>query len=238
MEFRPHPLKQLNPVAIPIIISILNLSFHCSHWNSDPTPPALSLNTLEFLSYPLKQWNSGPFFVHIGILSSSFKTLQFSPYLYTHWNPNLILLSNGILALFCYILEFGSHPYKHWTSSLIFITWNSHLILPNVGILAPFYKHWNSHWIHSYFGILALFFADWNFQLILPSIWILALFLQTLEFLSYPFTGNIKILALSFQTMEFWPNIYIHWFSDLNSGPISISIGIMLPKNGILILSF
>ena len=139
------------------------------------------------------------------------------------------------MALFCYILEFGSHSYKHWTSSLTFYKhWNSYLILPNVGILAPFYKHWNSHWIHSYFGILALFFADWNFQLILPSIWILALFLQTLEFLSYSFTANIKILVLSFQTMEFWPNIYKHWFSDLNLqnigilALISISIGITI----------
>ena len=69
---------------------------------------------------------------------------------------------------------------------------------------------------------LPCFFTDWNFQLILPSIWILALFLQTLEFLSYPFTGNIKIVALSFQTVELWPNIYIHWFSDLNLQNIGI----------------
>ena len=38
----------------------------------------------------------------------------------------------------------------------------------------------------------------------------------------------------SFQTVEFWPYFYLHWFSDLilskwwNSGPISISIGIII----------
>ena len=207
MEFWPHPLKQWNPVAILIIIAILNLSLHCNHWNSDPTPPnisipALSLNTLDTLSYPLKQWNSGPIFVHIGILTSSFTTLQLWPYLHTHWNPNLILL------------EFW--PY--------FVTYcNLDLILPNIELLALFFI--NNGILTLFFqtlefwplfiniGILIesihtlelwpCFFADWNFQLILPSIWILALFLQTMEFLSYPFTANIKILALSCQTMEF-----------------------------------
>ena len=119
----------------------------------------------------------------------------------------------GILTPSFQTLEIQPYLYTHW---------NSYLILPNVWILAPFYKHWNFDRIPSHFGILALFFTDWNFQLILPSIWILALSLQTLEFLSYRFTGNIKILALSFHTVEFWPNIYILWFSHLNLQNIGI----------------
>ena len=80
---------------------------------------------------------------------------------------------------------------------------------------------------------LALFLTDWNFHLILPNIWIQALFLQTLEFLSYPSIANV-ILALSFQTMEFWPIIYTRWFflshpsKHWDSGPIFMSVGIMI----------
>ena len=62
-------------------------------------------------------------------------------------------------------------------------------------------------------------------DLIIPCTGILALFLKTLEFLSYPFTANIVILALSFQTMEFCPDIYTHWFSDRilqNSGILAL----------------
>ena len=56
-------------------------------------------------------------------------------------------------------------------------------------------------------------------------IWNLSLFLQILEFLSYPSIANIEILALSFQTMEFWPIIYTHWFFDLknkNTGMLAL----------------
>ena len=119
--------------------------------------------------------------------------------------------------------------------------WNSHLILPNVWILAPFYKHWNFDRIPSHFGILALFFTDWNFQLILPSIWILPysykhwnsyliVSLETLKFWPYPSKqwnfGPIFIytgfLILTFKILGFWPYFYKHWNYDL-----------LLPKNEI-----
>ena len=237
MEFWPHSLKQWNPVAILIIIAILNLSFHSNHCNSDPTPPALFLNTLEFLSYPSKQWDSGPILC----------TLAFWPYLYTHWNPNLILLSIGILALFCYILEFGSHPYKHWTSSRIFI---------NIGILTLFFQtlefwplfinigiliesiHTLEFWpCFLRTGIFSSFFPAFEFW---PCSYkhcnsYLILSLQTLKFWSYPSKqwnfGPIFIytgfLILTFKILGFWPYFYQHWNYDL-----------MLPKNGILTLYF
>ena len=170
LEFWPHPSKHWNPVAILIIIAILNLFFHCNNWKSDLILQnfailALSLYTFKSFSYPFEHWNSGPILLHTGIWILSFWTLHF--YFWKHWNSG------------------------------------------------PFYQHWNSYLIHPHFGILAQYFTDWNFQAILPKIWIQALFLQTLEFLSYPFTVNIVILTLSFQTMEFWPIIYTHWFPDL-----------------------
>ena len=174
--------------------------FFYKHWNSYLILPhvrilVLFLETLGSWPYPSKHWNCGPIFL----------TLEFLPYFNAHWNFDVILRNIDTLTLFLQSLQFLTCPST-----------------ANVWILAPFYKHWDFDRIPSHFGILALFFTDWNFQLILPSIWILALFLQTLEFLSYPFTGNIKIVALSFQTVEFWPNIYIHWFSDLNLQNIGI----------------
>ena len=50
---------------------------------------------------------------------------------------------------------------------------------------------------------------------------------QTLDFLSYPSTGNIGILALSLYALEF----LFHPFKRCNSGPI-------FTNNGNLILSF
>ena len=55
----------------------------------------------------------------------------------------------------------------------------------------------------------------WNSDLILPH-WI-----------SGPIFIHISILIFFFQTVEFWPYFYLHWFSDLIL-PISISIGIII----------
>ena len=38
---------------------------------------ALSVYPLKFLSYRSKPWNSGPIFMHIGILTSSFQAQEF-----------------------------------------------------------------------------------------------------------------------------------------------------------------
>ena len=203
--------------------------FFYKHWNSYLILPhvrilVLFLETLGSFPCPSKHWNCGPIFL----------TLEFLPYFNAHCNFDVILWNTETLTIFLQSLQFLTCPSTAITGILtpsfqtleiqpyLYTHWNSYLILPNVWILAPFYKHWNFDRIPSHFGILALFFTDWNFQLILPSIWVLALFLQTLEFLSYPFTGNIKIVALSFQTVELWPNIYIHWFSDLNLQNIGI----------------
>ena len=72
LEFWPHPSKHWNPVAILIIIAILNLFFHCNNWKSDLILQnfailALSLYTFKSFSYPFEHWNSGPILLHTGI---------------------------------------------------------------------------------------------------------------------------------------------------------------------------
>ena len=63
----------------------------------------------------------------------------------------------------------------------------------------------------------------WNADLIFPNIGILALFFI-----------NFRIVILSFQTLEFWPYFYTHWFfrsypsKQCNSRPICKSMGIII----------
>ena len=192
------------------------------------------LQTLEFSSYPSKQWNSGPFplsfrimilfvqtlefwpyFIHTGILTSSFETMEFWPYSYKHlplilsfhcnnWNscpilPNInlnsapVFIHIGILTSSFQTLQFWHYLYTYWSS---------YLIVLNLGIRA----------------LLLCTFTHWHFDLILENIAILALSCYTLEFGSHPLKHwtsrlifiNIGILTLSFQTLEFWPFFFIN----------------------------
>ena len=129
---------------------------------------ALSLHTLEFLSYPLKHWNSGPIFLHIDIIF------------------DLILQNIATLALSLYPLKSLSYPSEHWKSGLILLHIGILISSFQTLILAIFYKHWTSYLI------LAL------------QTEILALSFQTLEFFSLFI--HIGFLILSFKTSGFWPN--------------------------------
>ena len=136
---------------------------------------ALSLHTLEFLSY-------------------SFETLEFWPYFCTHWH------------------YFWSHPSKYCNSGLIFIPieivilsfgtleiwpyfvthWNFDLIVPNIGILANFYKHWTSYLILPLqTEILALSFQTLEFFLIIYTHWVSDLILQNIRY--YRIFGPVLI---------------------------------------------
>ena len=215
LEFWPHPSKQWNPVAIVIIIAILNLFFHCNHWNSDLILQnfailALSFYTFKSFSYPFEHWNSGPILLHAGIWILSFRTLDF--YFWKHWNSGPFLST----------LEYLSNPSTLWSSGPILMRigflicpfetlgfwlyfykhWNYDLMPANIGILALFYKHWNSdliliYWSFGSIGRLISSFQRLEFSMIV----IPALFFQTLEFLSYYSTANIEILAPSFETV-------------------------------------
>ena len=130
---------------------------------------------------------------------------------------------------------FWSSPSKGWNSSPLFIPigFLSHLLLPNSGILALFLltldfwsypsKVWN-------FG--PIFYICWISDLIFPNNWILTLYFQTLVFWPYFYTDwfsdlileNGEILALPLCTLVFW----CYHSKRFNSGPISISIGIIL----------
>ena len=114
------------------------------HWNSYLIHP---LQTLKSTPCPSKHWNSGPIFIHIGILilstytfkfwpvfffvhivflMISFKTLGFGPYFYKHWHydlvvANFILRNIAILALSVYPLKFLSYRSKPWNSGPIFM---------------------------------------------------------------------------------------------------------------------
>ena len=175
MEFWRHPSKHWNPDAILTIIAILNLSFHCNHWNSDSIlpnirNPALSLYTLEFLSYPSKRLDSGPFLQKLEFWSNSF----------TLWNSGPVFLQTGIFSSFFRAFEFWPCSYKHWNSYLI-------LSLETLKLWPYPSKHWNYGPIFIYAGFLILtfkilgfwpyFYKHWNYDLMLPKNEIRALFL-------------------------------------------------------------
>ena len=214
MEFCRRPSKHWNPVAILIIIAILNLSFHCNHWNSDPILPnirnpalSLSLQTFEFwplftnigilieFLHTLEFW---PCFLQTGIFSSFFRAFEFWPSSYKHWNSYLILSLET--------LKLWPYPSKQWNYGPIFIYtskyWDSGPISISIGIMIlcfqrmkfepSFYKHLNS-------------------DLILPNTGILILSFETFEF--WPYILHMKILMSSFQTLEIWPYFYKHWNS-------------------------
>ena len=149
LEFWPHPSKQWNPVAIVIIIAILNLFFHCNHWNSDLILQnflALSLYTFKSFSYPFEHWNSGPILLHIGCVILFFKRLRFWPYFYKHRNSDLSFLNISNSNLILQSLEFLTCPssemigvvalsfqtFEFWP--YLYTHWNSYLILPTIGI--------------------------------------------------------------------------------------------------------
>ena len=166
--------------------------------NCGPTLPhiwilALSLYTLELLSYPSKRWDSDPIFIHIGILTSSFDTKEFWPYLYTHLSSDLIVLT---LELWSYllILVFWSYPLKK--------PWDSGPISLNIGIMMLSLRT---------LDFLPYFYR--NSDRILSNIGIRILTFQTIQ--SGPSSIRIRIMILFFQTLEFWSCFYTHWNFDL-----------------------
>ena len=167
-------------------------------FNCGPTLPhiwilALSLYTLELLSYPSKRWDSDPIFIHIGILTSSFETKEFWPYLYTHLSSDLIVVK---LELWSYllILVFWSYPLKK--------PWDSGPISLNIGIMMLSLRT---------LDFLPYFYR--NSDRILPNIGIRILTFQTIQ--SGPSSIRIRIMILFFQTLEFWSCFYTHWNFDL-----------------------
>ena len=166
--------------------------------NCGPTLPhiwilALSLYTLELLSYPSKRWDSDPIFIHIGILTSSFETKEFWPYLYTHLSADLIVLT---LELWSYLLTlvFWSYPLKK--------PWDSGPVSLNIGIMMLSLRT---------LDFLLYFYR--NSDLILPNIGKRILTFQTIQ--SGPSSIRIGIMILFFQTLEFWSCFYTHWNFDL-----------------------
>ena len=145
--------------------------FFYKHWNSYLILPhvrilVLFLETLGSWPCPSKHWNCGPIFL----------TLEFLPYFNAHCNFDVILWNTETLTIFLQSLQFLTCPSTAITGILtpsfqtleiqpyLYTHWNSYLILPNVWILAPFYKHWNFDRIPSHFGILALFFYRLEFS--------------------------------------------------------------------------
>ena len=153
------------------------------------------------------------------------------------------------MALSFQALEFWAYFYKHW---------NSHLIVPNTGILPYFYTHLNvgilavrlytDFFIVSFktldsplssvsFGILILSFQTCNSGPISISIGVMILFNETLQFWPSFCTHwnfalifrNIRVLALLLETLIL--SFYCkHWnfYKHWHSRPISLSIGMMI----------
>ena len=176
MEISSYPSKHWSSGPILMHIGFLICSFFFyKHWNYDLMPAKIG-----FLALFHKRWNSDLLLVcwssgHIEIWTSSFQRLE--------------LLIIVILALFFQTLEFLSHSFT-----------------ANIEILAPsfekfefwfyFYKHCNSHVILPNTGILALFFIcigcvilffkrlrfwpyfckHWNYDLIVANVGIVGLF--------------------------------------------------------------
>ena len=101
-----------------------------------------------------------------------------------------------IEALSFQALEFWAYFYKRW---------NSHLIVPNTGILAVFLYT---------FAFLSYPPKRWNFG---PTFIHIDFFLSLKTLGFCPISVSIEILILPFETC--------------NSGPISISIGVMILFN-------
>ena len=156
---------------------------------------ALSLYTLELLSYPSKRWDSDPIFIHIGILTSSFETKEFWPCLYTHYilSSDLIVLT---LELWSYLLTlvFWSYPLKKPS--------DSGPISLNIGIMMLSLRT---------LDFLPHFYR--NSDRILPNIGIRILTFQTIQ--SGPSSIRIGIMFLFFRTLVFWSCFYTHWNFDL-----------------------
>ena len=115
------------------------------------------LQSLEFWSYPSNHWNSGPNFIHIGILMSSIQlfffwpylalyTLQFLSYSSKRWNSDPVFIHIGIL------------PSKDWNSAPIFIITGILILsfppLQALEFWPSFYKQWKSHLILLNTGVL------------------------------------------------------------------------------------
>ena len=84
------------------------------------------LQTLEFSSYSSKQWNSGPFSSSFGIMILFVQTLEFWPY----------FIHTGILTSSFETMELWPYSYKHLPLILSFHcnNWNSCPILPNINL--------------------------------------------------------------------------------------------------------
>ena len=161
------------------------------------------LQTLEFSSYPSKQWNSGPFPLSFRIMILFVQTLEFWPY----------FIHTGILTSSFETMEFWPYSYKHLPLILSFHcnNWNSCPILPNINLnSAP------------------VFYSHWNFDVILPNTAILALSVYTLKFLSYRSRPwNSGPIFMHIYTLAFWP----HRWKHCNSGPILLHIGIWISSS-------
>ena len=212
---------------MPAKISFLAL-FH-KHWNSDLLLVCWSCGHIEIWTSSLQrlelliivilalffqtlEFLSHSFTANIEILVPSFEKFEFWFYFYKHCNSHVILLNTGILALF--FIRIGCVI----------------LFFKRLRFWPYFCKHWNYDLEH------------WSSDLIFLNIGILISSFETLEFLSCPSSAIIGIVALSFQTFEFWPYPYTHWnsylilrnieiltpFLHLNSGPILTNIGILI----------
>ena len=192
MEFWLHPSEHWNSGLIVINIGILIFSFY------------------------FNRWNFSPILTHIRILILSFETLDFWPYFCTHWhcfwphpskycNSGLIFIPIEIVILSFGTLEIWPYFVTHW---------NFDLIVPNIGILAIFYKHWTSYLILPLqTEILALSFQTLEFFFIIYTHWVSDLILQ-----------NIRILAQFQLGLELWCYASKQW----NSSPIFKDIGILI----------
>ena len=112
---------------------------------------ALSVYTLKFVCYRSKPWNSGPVFIHIGILTSSFETLTSGAIL-------INIVEYVVLGLLLQLLELWPYPFKGSYSGLIFIPIGILILsFQTLEFWPYFYTHWFSDVILHNLGILALF---------------------------------------------------------------------------------
>ena len=196
------------------------------------------------LVFSLVYLNSKANFISTGILTLPFETLEFWSYpstldfwsyFYTDQYSDLLLPNSGSLALLLSTLVFWSYPSKWWNSGPIsisigiiiwsfqtlvfypclFNSWNSDLILPDIGILANFFNHCNS-------------------ELLLPNTGVFILYLCTLVLSSYrsrrwnssPISISTRTSILFFEKLEFWCYPFKPWNSE--SSPICINIRILI----------
>ena len=107
-----------------------------------------------------------------------------------------------IVALSFQALEFWAYFYKHW---------NSHLIVPNTGILPYFYTHLNVGIlaVRLYTDFFIVSFKTLDSPVISVSFGILILSFQTCN--SGPISIGIGVMILFNQTLQFWPSFCTHW---------------------------